>query len=199
MGTLQARILEWVVISSRDLPDPRMAGPSPLASPRIYIHLFSHTLYGVGPKVHLDFSMSCYGKTQMSPLTNPIYLLISHLVASDSLQPYGLQHSSLPCPSLSPGICSHSCALSWWCHPTLSSSVAPFSSLPSIFPSIGVFSSELVLHVRWPQYWKFIFNISPSNEYSGLISFRIDRFDLLAIHGTFKSLLQHHSLKASVL
>ena len=71
--------------------------------------------------------------------------------------------------------------------------------LPSIFPSIRVFSNESVLRIRWPKYWSFSFSISPSNEYSGLISFRIDLFDLLAIQGTLKSLLQHHSSKASIL
>ena len=71
--------------------------------------------------------------------------------------------------------------------------------LPSIFPSIRVFSSESVLHTRWPKYWNFSFNISPSNEYSGLISFRINWFDLLAVQGTLKSLFQHHSCKASIL
>ena len=77
------------------------------------------------------------------------------------------------------------------CHPLL--------LLPSIFPSIRVFSNESVLCIRWPKYWSFSFNISPSNEYSGLISFRIDWLDLLAIQGTHKSLLQHHSSKASIL
>ena len=71
--------------------------------------------------------------------------------------------------------------------------------LPSIFPSIRVFSNESVLHIRWPKYWSFSFSISPSNEYSGLISFRMDWLDLLAVQGTLKSLLQHHSSKASVL
>ena len=71
--------------------------------------------------------------------------------------------------------------------------------LPSIFPNIKVFSSELVLHIRWPKYWSFSFSISPSNEHSGLISFRIDWLDLLAVQGTLKSLLQHHSSKASIL
>ena len=75
----------------------------------------------------------------------------------------------------------------------------PLLLLSSIFPSIRVFSSESVLHIRWPQYWSFSFSISPSNEYSGLISFRMDWLDLLAVQGTFKSLLQHLSLKASVL
>ena len=77
------------------------------------------------------------------------------------------------------------------CHPLL--------LLPSIFPSIRVFSNESALHIRWPNYWNFSFNISPSNEYSGLISFRIDWLDLLAVQGTLKSLPQHHSSKASIL
>ena len=75
----------------------------------------------------------------------------------------------------------------------------PLLLLPSIFPSIRVCSNESVLHIRWPKYWSFSFSISPSNEYSGLISFRIDWFDLLAVQGTLKSLLQHHSSKASIL
>ena len=79
-------------------------------------------------------------------------------------------------------------------HPLL-----PPSLLPSNFPSIRVFSNESVLHIRWPKYWNCSFSISPSNEYSGLISFRIDWFDLLAVQGTCKSLLQHHDLKTSIL
>ena len=75
----------------------------------------------------------------------------------------------------------------------------PLLLLPSIFPSIRVFSNGSVLHIRWPNYWSFSFNISPSNEYSGLISFRMDWLDLLAVQGTLKSLLQHHSSKASIL
>ena len=75
----------------------------------------------------------------------------------------------------------------------------PLLLLPSIFPSIRVFSSESVLHIRWPKYWSFSFSISPSNEHPGLISFRTDRLDLLAVQGTLKSLLQHHSSKASIL
>ena len=76
------------------------------------------------------------------------------------------------------------------CHPLL---------LPSVFPSIRVFSSEAALHIRWPKYWSFSFSISPSNEYSGLISFRMDWLDLLAVQETLESLLQHHSSKASIL
>ena len=82
---------------------------------------------------------------------------------------------------------------------SISSSVVPFLLLPSVFPSIRVFSNELALQIRWPIYWSFSFSISLSCEYSGLISFRTDWFDLLAAQGTLKSLLQHHSLKASIL
>ena len=77
--------------------------------------------------------------------------------------------------------------------------VIPFSSWPSILPSIRIFSNESVLHIRWPKYWSFSFSFSPSNEYSGLISFRMDWLDLLLVQGTLKSLLQHHSSKASIL
>ena len=89
-------------------------------------------------------------------------------------------------------------SLSWWCHPTISSSVVPFSP-SSIFPSIRAFTNESVLCTRWPKYWSFSFNISPFSEYSGLISFRIDWLDFLAIQRTLKSLLQHHSSKAAIL
>ena len=107
-------------------------------------------------------------------------LLIGHSLMSDPLQPHGLQHPRFPCLSLSPRACSHSCPLSWWCHPTISS-CCPRLLLPSILPSLRVFSSELALHIRGPKYWSFSFSISPSNEYSGLISFRADWFDLLAV------------------
>ena len=85
----------------------------------------------------------------------------------------------VPCPSPSPEVCSNSCPLSQWCHPAVSSSVVPLLLLPSIFLSFRVFSDESALHIRWPKYWSFSFSISPSSEYSGFISFRIDWFDLL--------------------
>ena len=116
---------------------------------------------------------------------------------SNSLQPHELQHARLPCSSLSPEVYSNSCPLSQRCHPTTSSSVALFSCCPQSFPASGVFSNEPTFHIRWPKFWRF--SISPSNEYSGLISFRTDWFDLLAVHGTLKNLLQHHSSKASIL
>ena len=109
---------------------------------------------------------------------------------SDSLWPHGLQHTRLLCPPLSPGVYSNSCPLNQWCYLTISFSANLLLLLPSIFPSIRVFSNESALHIRWPKYWSF--SISPSNEY-------IDCFDRLAVQGTLKSLLQHHNLKTSVL
>ena len=110
---------------------------------------------------------------------------------------HGLQCTRLSCPSLSPGVCSHSCSLCR-CHPTISSSVVSLLFLPLAFLSIRVFSNEAVLRIRWPEYWSISFSISPSSEYSGLISFRMDWLDLLAVQGTLNSLLQHHYLKTSV-
>ena len=92
----------------------------------------------------------------------------------------------------------NSCPSSQWCHPAISSSVVPFSSCPQVPPRIRVFSNESAFHIRWPRYWSFSFSISPSNEHPGLISFRMDRLDLLAVQGTFKSLLQYYSSKASI-
>ena len=110
-------------------------------------------------------------------------------VVSDSLRPHGLQHARLPCPSPTSGARSNSRPSSQWCHPTISSSLGPLLLLSSIFPSIKVFYNEFSLCIRWSKYWSFSFSISPSNEYSGLISFRIDWLDLLAVRGTLKSLL----------
>ena len=115
---------------------------------------------------------------------------------SNSLRPHEPQYT---CPSSALGIYPNSCPLSRWCHPTISSSVVPFCSCPPIFPGIRVFSNESILCIRWPKDWSFSFSISPSNEYSGLIFFRIDWLDLLSVQGALKSLLQHHSSKASIL
>ena len=117
---------------------------------------------------------------------------VSHSVMSDSLWPRGLQHSRLPCPSPTPGAYSNSCPSSRWCHPTISSSVIPFTSRLQSFPTSGSFPMSqglFLLRIRWPKYWSFIFSISPSNEYSGLISFRIDQLDLHAVQGTLEGLL----------
>ena len=116
---------------------------------------------------------------------------------SDSLWPHGLQHARLPCPSPTLGACSNSCPSNRWCHPAISSPIIPFSSCLQSFPASGSFSNESVLCIRWPKYWSF--RISPSNEYPGLISFRMDWLDLFAVQGTLKSLLQNHGSKASIL
>ena len=119
-------------------------------------------------------------------------------VVSDSLRPHELQHARPPCLSPSPRVHSDSHPSSQWCHPAISSSVIPFSSFPQSLPA-SVFSNESTLRMRWPKYWSFSLSISPSNEHPGLVSFRMDWLDLLAVQGTFKSLLQHHSSKASIL
>ena len=112
------------------------------------------------------------------------------------MTPWTTAHqASLASPT--PGVYPNPCPLSRWCHPTISSSVVPFSSCPQSFPASGSFH-ESALHIRWPNYlmWRsFSFSISPSNEHPGLISFRMDWLDLLAVQGTRKSLLQHHSSK----
>ena len=121
---------------------------------------------------------------------------------SDSQWPHRLQHARPPCLSPTPGVYSNSCPSGQWRHPAISSSVIPFSSHLQSSPASGSFpvSQEKSGHlfVRWPKYWSFSFSISPSNEYSGLISFRMDWLDLFAVQGTLKSLLQHHTSKASL-
>ena len=129
-------------------------------------HFFSHSIYS--PAFYLLFS--------------------SPSVVSDTLLLNGLHQVRLPCPSPSPGACTNSCPLSQWCHPPSHSLFSPFP-LPLILPGIEVFPNESALHIRWPKYWSFSFSISTSNEYSGLISFRIDWFALLAVQGTLKNLL----------
>ena len=119
----------------------------------------------------------------------------SHSVMHDSLPPHGLQHARLPCPSPTPRVAQTH---------VYDDAIQPSHSLssplllPSIFPSIRVFSNESALHIRWPKYWSFSFNISSSSEHPGLISFRMDWLDLLAVQGTLESLLQHHSSNASI-
>ena len=117
---------------------------------------------------------------------------------SDSLQPHEQQHARPPCHSPTSGVHPNLCPLSRWCHPTISSSVVPFSSCPQSFPASGSFH-ESALHIRLPKYWSFSFNISPAKEHPRLISFGMNWLDLLAVQGTLKSFLQHHSSKASIL
>ena len=143
---------------------------------------------------------SCHNLTLPLRLDNLDYKSVqfSCSVVSDSLWPHEPQHARPPCPSQTPGVHPNPFPLSWYAiqpsHPLSSS-----CPLPSIFPSIRVFSNESALRIRWPKYWSFSFNISPSSEHPGLISFRMDWLDLLAVQGTLKSLLQHHSSKTSIL
>ena len=114
------------------------------------------------------------------------------------LRPHESQHARPPCSSPSPGVHSDSCPSSPGCHPAIASSVVPFSSCPQSFPASESFPMSQ-LCMRWPKYWSFSFSIIPSKEIPGLISCRMDSLDLLAVQGTLKSLLQHHSSKASIL
>ena len=129
----------------------------------------------------------------------------SHSVMPNPSRSHWLKHARPRCPSPTPGAYSNSYQSHRRCHPTNSSSVIPFSYHLQSFPASGsfpmsqFFPSESVLPIRWPKYWSFSFNISPSNEYSGLISFRMDWLDLFVVQGTLKSLLQHPSSKASIL
>ena len=157
------------------------ARPFSKAAALFYNHLFPSTMYG---GFNFSTSFCCCSVTK---------------VMSNSLWPHGMQHARLLCPPLSPRVCSNSCPLSHWCYLTISSSATPFSFCLPSFPSIQVFSSELAFQIRWLKYWSFSFSNSLCNEYSGLISFRIDWFGLLSIQGTLKSLLQHCNLKTSVL
>ena len=138
---------------------------------------------------HPDFSVAPF---------LPLRLLFNCWVVSDSLQPHELQHTRLPCPSLSSRVCSNSCPLSQWCHLTISSTVSLFSSCLNLSQHQSLFQWIGSLH-QVAKVLELQLSISPSSEYSGLISFRTDWFNLLTVQRTLKSLLQHHSLKASVL
>ena len=133
-----------------------------------------------------------------SPLSNHQFSSLQSELCP-TLWSHGPQHARPPYPSPTPRVYSNSSPMSQWCHPTIWSSVVPLIPLPSIFPSIKIFIYESALWIRWPKYWSFSFNISPSKEHSGLISPRMDWLNLLAVQGTLKSLLQYHSSKASIL
>ena len=126
-------------------------------------------------------------------ITSLLFIQFSHSVVSNSLWLHEPQHTRPPCPSPTPGGHPNPCPLCWWCHPTISSSVVPFSSHPQSSPASGSFPMSQ-LFASGGQI-SFSFSISPSNEHPGLICFRMDQLDLLAVQGTLKSLLQHHSSK----
>ena len=152
---------------------------------------------------HWSLQKGQYSSASLSPLfivtaENVASVQFSCSVMSNSFQTHESQHARPPCPSPTPGVHPNSCPSNLWCHPAISSSVVPFSSCPQSLPA-SVFSNELTLLMRWPKYWSFSFSISPFNEHLRPISFRMDWLDLLAVQGTLKSLLQHHSSKASIL
>ena len=164
-------------------------------------------------KAHLAYSESWQGTwpvpypvfsvTPAAFQVHPAFVILSsvqfiHSVISDSLWSHEPEHSRPPCPSPTPGIHPNPCPFSQWCHPNISSSVVPFSSCPQSFPASGSFPVSQ-LFTTWPKFWSFSFSISPSNEHPGLIPFRMDWLDLPAVQRTLKSLLQHHSSKASIL
>ena len=160
-------------------------------------HLLLNTWY-----CQASYFSQSYGYKMKSPCCLPISSVqFSRSLVSDSLWSHGPQHARLPCSSPTPRACSNSCPSSWWWHPTISSSVVPFSSCLKSFLASGSFpisqffasGGQNMVKVCWN------FSISLSNEYSGLISFMIDWLDLLAVQGTLKSFHQHHSSKASVL
>ena len=134
----------------------------------------------------------------MPHFKNMFSVQFSRSVMSNSLQSHGLQHTRPPHPSPTPRVYSNSCPLSWWCQTTISSSVVHFSFCLQSFPASGSFQWVNSLN-QVPKYWSFSFSISPSNEYSELISLRMDWLDLLVVQGAPKSLLQHHSSKTSIL
>ena len=117
---------------------------------------------------------------------------------SDSLWPHGLQHTRLPCPPLSSGVCSKFMSIESVMLSNHFILCCPLLLLPSIFPSITVFSNESTLHIRWPKYWSFSFSINPAKEYSGMISFRVEWFDLLLSKRLSRVFFTHYSLKASI-
>ena len=157
--------------------------------------------------LHTAFSGSRLGGLQLpsleefstvfcDPHSERLSVQFSHSVVSDCLWPNKPQQARPPCPSPTPGVYSNSCPLSQWCHPTISSSVIPFSSCPQSFPTSGSFQISQLFTSGGQNVGVFSFNISPSNEHLGLISFKMDWLDLLAVQGTLKSFLQYHSSKA---
>ena len=157
------------------MTDPMQSSPSSFPSYFFTIHLLSSlSFYWLSTWIFFT-SISCiHGHAWILKQVFVSSVQFSRSVVSNSLWSHGLQHTRLPCPSPTPGANSNSQPSSRWCHPTISSSVVPFSSCLQSFLAFRVFSNESVLHIRWPKYWSFSFSISPSHEYSELISFRMD-------------------------
>ena len=201
-GILQARILEWVAfpfLLQRIFPT-QGSHPGLLNCRRI---LYQLTHKG-SPRI---LEWVAYPSPAIFPTHKSnqgllhfrrIFSCFSHSVVSDSLQPGWLQHARPPCPSPTPIVYPNSCPLSWWCHLTISFSVVPFSSCLQSFQHWGLFTWVNSSH-EVAKILEFQLQHSSSSEHPGLISFRMDWLDLLAVQGTLKSLLQHHTSKASIL
>ena len=160
--------------------------PVSLASPALVGRFFTTELLGKPPTVLLQSKQLVVDCFLIIILLQFSSVQFSNSVVSDSLRPHESQHTRPPCPSPSPGVHSNSRPSSQWCHPAISSSVVPFSSCPQSLPASESFPMSQ-LCMRWPKYWSFSFSIIPSKEHPGLISFRMDWLDLLAVQGTLKS------------
>ena len=160
--------------------------------------LFSHKNMAMLPFLipWMDLRALCYVKLVRQRKMLFYSVQFSLTVMSDSLWPHGLQLAKLPCPSPTTEACANSCPSSRWCHPAISSSIIPFSSSLQSFPASGSFPMSQFFASGDQSIGSFSFSISPSSEYSGLISFRMDWLDLFAVQGTLSSLLQHHNSKA---
>ena len=163
-----------------------------------YCSIVALSIYNLETKQQQQYKRVPFSPHPTSHLLFVDFLIQVSSVVSDSLWSHGPQHTRPPCPSLTPRVYPNS-SIELVMPSNHLILCCPLLLLPSIFPSIRVFSNELALRIRWPKYWSFSFNISPSKEHPGLISFRMDWLDLLAVQGTLKSLLQQHSSKASVL
>ena len=164
------------------------------------IQTCGHISWGVlNESVYRWGPFNCHHRYGTLHTDHILLLLIIHLVMCDSLQPHELQYTRLPCPSPPPWVCSDSCLLSQWCHPTISPLVTHFYSCPQSFPESGSFPMSWLFTSGGQSFRASASATSPSNEYLGLISFSIDLFDFLAVQGTPKSFLQHHSSKTSIL
>ena len=142
------------------------------------LYHFSCVIFFFSDNQQLQALVASYSQNNWSVCS----VQFSPSVMSNYLRPHEPQYARPPCPSPTPGFYPNPCPLCWWCHPNISSSVVPFSSHPQSFPESGFcfffFSNESALHIRWPKYWNFSFNISPSNEHLGLISFKMDWLDI---------------------
>ena len=198
-------LMSWIPLSLADywplvvLPGINQMGIVTLNTGLIRQSIWRGQMTGVRPALKTQFGFlfifcKTFGFRFLSKMFSSVQFSCS--IASDSLQPHGLQHARA-----SPSITNSQSLLKLMSIKSVMPSnhlilCRPLLLLPSIFPSIRVFSNESVLRIRRPKYWSFSFSISPSNEYSGLISFRVDWFEILAVQGTLKSLLQYHSSKS---